>query len=183
MTFVDYYDLLEISPRATPETIERIFRYFAKRYHPDNRETGDERRFSDLVEAHNTLKDPVSRAQYDLLHGEYLGHSSKLAQEASDPRVVEKDTIVQTRLLSLLCAKRRQDVHNPGIGDEELERLSGCPTDHLEFHLWYLKAKGWIGRTENGTFAVTVEGIDRANSEHRRDAPITTRLLEDAHAR
>ncbi|MBZ9847988.1 DnaJ domain-containing protein [Mesorhizobium sp. CA14] len=50
--FVDYYDLLEISPRATPETIERIFRYFAKRYHPDNQETGDERRFSDLVEAH-----------------------------------------------------------------------------------------------------------------------------------
>ncbi|RUX21233.1 MULTISPECIES: J domain-containing protein [unclassified Mesorhizobium] len=180
MTFVDYYELLEISPRATSDTIERIFRYFAKRYHPDNPETGDQRRFSDLVEAHNTLRDPVTRAQYDILYGEYLGHSNELAQEASDPRVVEKDTIVQTRVLALLCAKRRQDVNNPGIGDEELERLSGCPREHLEFHLWYLKAKGFIGRTENGTFAITVQGIDRAYSEQQDRRPITARLLENA---
>jgi hypothetical protein len=51
----------------------------------------------------------------------------------------------------------------------ELERLSDCPREHLEFHLWYLKAKGWIARQENGTLAITVEGIDRANSEQRRD--------------
>jgi len=180
--FVDYYDLLEISPRATPETIERIFRYFAKRYHPDNRETGDERRFSNLLEAHNTLKDPAARAQYDILHKDYLGHSREMAQEASDPLVVEKDTIVQARVLALLCAKRRQDVNNPGIGDEELERLSACPRDHLEFHLWYLKAKGFIGRTENGTFAITVNGIDRAYSE-RQDKPVATRLLESLGAK
>ncbi|TIU43293.1 MAG: J domain-containing protein, partial [Mesorhizobium sp.] len=30
---------------------------------------------------------------------------------------------------------------------------------------------------ENGMFAITVEGIDRANSEHRRDAA-TTKLLD-----
>ncbi|TGQ16514.1 MULTISPECIES: J domain-containing protein [unclassified Mesorhizobium] len=178
MTFVNYYELLEISPRATSETIERIFRYFAKRYHPDNGETGDERRFSDLVEAHNTLRDPAARAQYDILYGEYLGHQRETAQEASDPRVVEKDTIVQARVLALLCAKRRQDVNNPGIGDEELERLSGCPREHLEFHLWYLKAKGFIGRTENGTFAITVQGIDRAYSERQDARPVATRLLE-----
>ncbi|MBZ9823195.1 hypothetical protein LB528_27700 [Mesorhizobium sp. CA4] len=41
--FVDYYDLMEMSPRATPETIERIFRYYANAI---NQETGDERRFS-----------------------------------------------------------------------------------------------------------------------------------------
>ena len=105
-----------------------------------------------------------------------------MAQEASDPLVVEKDTIVQARVLALLCAKRRQDVNNPGIGDEELERLSACPRDHLEFHLWYLKAKGFIGRTENGTFAITVNGIDRAYSE-RQDKPVATRLLESLGAK
>jgi curved DNA-binding protein CbpA len=181
--FIDYYELLEISPKATPETIERIFRYFAKRYHPDNRETGDERRFSDLVEAHNTLKDPVTRAQYDILHGEYLGHARELAQEASGPQVVEKDTVLQAKVLSLLCARRRQDVNNPGIGDEELERLSGCPREHLEFHLWYLKAKGFIGRTENGTFAITVDGIDHAYSQCEAGRPVATRLLENARSR
>jgi hypothetical protein len=39
-----------------------------------------------------------------------------------------------------------------------------------------LKAKGWIARIENGMFAITIEGIDRANTEHRRDT--TTRLLD-----
>ncbi|TGS80330.1 J domain-containing protein, partial [Mesorhizobium sp. M3A.F.Ca.ET.175.01.1.1] len=91
---------------------------------------------------------------------------------------VEKDTIVQARVLALLCAKRRQAVNNPGIGDEELERLSGCPREHLEFHLWYLKAKGFIGRTENGTFAITVQGIDRAYSERQDARPVARRLLE-----
>jgi curved DNA-binding protein CbpA len=151
-----------------------------KDIHPDNPETGDERRFSDLVEAHNTLRDPVTRAQYDILYGEHSAHSHELAQEASDPRVVEKDTVVQARVLSLLCATRRQDVNNSGIGDEELERLSGCPREHLEFHLWYLKTKGFIGRTENGTFAVTVQGIDRAYSELHDTRPVATRLLENA---
>jgi hypothetical protein len=51
--------------------------------------------------------------------------------------------------------------------------VSGCPREHLEFHLWYLKAKGWIARLENGMLAITVEGVDRAHSEHRLGTPLT----------
>ena len=77
--------------------------------------------------------------------------------------------------LSILYVKRRQDINDPGIGDSELERLSGCPREHLEFHLWYLKAKGWKSKdSENGMLAITVEGVDRTNSEPRHE---TTKLL------
>ena len=176
--FVDYYELLEISPNANSETIERVFRYFAMRYHPDNQDTGDESRFSEILEAHNVLKDPVKRARYDIQHKEHLNLRTELIGDASSNTTIERDVAIQAKLLSLLYVKRRQDVNNPGIGDTEIERLSGCPREHLEFHLWYLKAKGWIGRIENGTFAITVEGIDRANSEHRRDT--TIRLLDHA---
>ncbi|MEW6630794.1 MAG: DnaJ domain-containing protein [Pseudomonadota bacterium] len=174
--FIDYYEVLEISPNANSETIERIFRYFAMRYHPDNRETGDESRFSDIVEAHNTLKDPVKRAQYDIQYKDNLNLRHELTVEASSAKGIERDLAIQAKLLSLLYVKRRQDVNNPGIGDSELERLSACPREHLEFHLWYLKAKGWIGRIENGMFAITVEGIDRANAERRGDAAVTKLL-------
>ena len=68
-------------------------------------------------------------------------------------------------------------MREPGIGEVELERLSGCPVEHLDFHLWYLKEKGWIKRTENGTFAITVDGVDRAASEDQRKA--ATSLLTD----
>jgi hypothetical protein len=65
---------------------------------------------------------------------------------------------------------------NPGIGPLELERLSGCPREHLEFHLWYLKEKGWISRMENGLLSITVDGVDKAIREHHR---ISTKLLTD----
>ncbi|WMT78227.1 J domain-containing protein [Bradyrhizobium sp. Ash2021] len=60
--FIDCYELLEISPNANSGTIERMFRYFAQLYHPDNRDTGDRSRFDVMLEAHNTLRDPVKRA-------------------------------------------------------------------------------------------------------------------------
>jgi len=174
--FIDYYEVLEVSPNANSETLERVFRYFAMRYHPDNQDTGDEARFSEIVEAHNTLKDPVKRAQYDIQYRDHAGLRRELTEQANNTKGIERDVVIQAKLLSLLYVKRRQDVTNPGIGDVELERLSGCPREHLEFHLWYMKAKGWIARIENGTIAITVDGVDRANSEHRRDA--TIRLLD-----
>ena len=173
--FTDYYETLEISPNANSETIERIFRHLAKRYHPDNQNTGDPLRFSGIMEAHDTLKDPVRRAQYDIRHKNYSGFRTKLAEEASDTKGIEWDFVIQDKLLSLLYVKHRQNVRDPGIGALELERLLDCPPEHLEFHLWYLKAKAWIAREENGTLAITVEGVDRANSEHGREA--TTRSL------
>ena len=163
--FTDYYELLQISPNANSETIERIFRYFAMLYHPDNQETGDVSRFSEIVEAHNTLRDPVKRAQYDIQHKRHLNVRRELAQEATNTVGFERDAVIQDKLLSLLYVKRRNEGSNPGIGDYELEQLVGCPREHLEFHLWYMKAKGWIGRLENGMLAITADGVDRANSE------------------
>jgi curved DNA-binding protein CbpA len=172
--FTDHYELLEISPNANSETIERIFRYLALRYHPDNQSTGNVDRFSEIVEAHNTLKDPVKRAQYDLQHKYHLTLRSELAAEAGNTNDLERDVFIQERILSLLYVKRRKDIRSPGMGNFELERLSGCPREHLEFHLWYLKSKGWI-KLEDGMFAITVEGVDRAKSEERRET--NTKLL------
>ncbi|MGJ0514926.1 MAG: DnaJ domain-containing protein [Methylomicrobium sp.] len=176
-SFIDYYEILEISPNANTETIDRIFRYLAQRYHPDNQDTGDHLRFSEIVRAHDTLRDPVKRAKYDIQHKSHAELRSKIVEEASDPGNIEQDVEIQEKILSMLYLKRRRNIHNPGIGNLELERLSGCPHEHLEFHLWYLKEKGWICRLENGMLAITVEGVDRANSEVKSNAG--TKLLTD----
>ena len=83
-TFTDYYEVLQLSSNADSETIDRIFRYLAQRYHPDNQKTGDRSRFDAILRAHNTLKDPAKRAQYDIQHKNYSGARWKLAEEASD---------------------------------------------------------------------------------------------------
>ena len=167
-TFIDHYEILEISPNANSETIDRIFRYLAQRYHPDNRDTGDRLRFDAILEAHRTLKDPVQRAQYDIKHKDRSGVRRKLAEEASDVNRPKRDSDLQDRLLSILYVKRRQDTNHPGIGNIDLERVLDCPREHMEFHLWYVKEKGWIKKLENGLLAITVEGVDRANSEDHR---------------
>ena len=172
--FTDYYEILEVSPNANSETIERIFRHLALRYHPDNQDTGDKLRFSEIMEAFGTLKDSVKRVQYDIHYKNHSGSRWKLSEEASDTKGIEGDVVIQDKLLSILYVKRRQDIKDPGIGNVELERMSGCPREHLEFHLWYLKEKGWIGRLENGMLAITAEGVDRTNSEPRRE---TTKFL------
>src|SRR6202008_589004 len=84
--FTDYYEILEISPNANSETIERIFRYFAMRYHPDNQDTGDEFRFAEIMEAYSTLKDPIKRARYDIQYKNHSGSRWKLSEEASNTK-------------------------------------------------------------------------------------------------
>ena len=175
--FIDYYELLEISPNANSGTIERMFRYFAQRYHPDNQDTGDRDRFDLIAEAYGTLRDPVKRAQYDSQHNDHSDLSRKLAQETSDSKG-NGDVDIQTKLMSILYAKRRQNIRDPGVGNQELECLLGYPAEHLEFHLWYLKEKSWIGKTESGTLAITVEGVDRVNSEHHH-RKTSNKLLTD----
>jgi curved DNA-binding protein CbpA len=168
--FVDYYEILEISPNANTGTIERLFRYLAQRYHPDNPETGDRLRFDLIMEAHDTLRDPVSRARYDIQRKNHLGDRAKLVEDAGDGRGVELDVIMQKKLLLLLYTKRRRNMKDPGIGEIELEMLLNCPAEHLEFHVWYLKEKRWIRRNENGTLAITVDGIDKVNAGSSRAA-------------
>ena len=62
---VDYYEILQVSDSAELETINRVYRIFAQRYHPDNRETGNEARFREITEAYHVLSNPERRAQYD----------------------------------------------------------------------------------------------------------------------
>ena len=52
---VDYYDVLQVSTSAEPETINRVFRLLAQRFHPDNQQTGDEKRFRIILEAYSVL--------------------------------------------------------------------------------------------------------------------------------
>ena len=59
----------------------------------------------------------------------------------------------------------------------KIGNLNACQAVRERSGVQYLKEKGWIGRLENGLLAITVEGVDRANSEHLRKT--TIKLLTD----
>jgi PAS domain S-box-containing protein len=63
--FVDYYELLQVSPNADIETIEGVYHILAKRYDPDNPKTGDADRYKILSEAYQVISNFEKRASYD----------------------------------------------------------------------------------------------------------------------
>jgi len=159
--FVDYYELLQLSPNADAETLEHTFRYFAKKFHPDNAESADTDRFRLIVEAHRTLADPETRAGYDAKYQDYWNRKWRIASEASHSSAFSDDQVTRERLLSLLYVQRRRYMNNPGIGGYEMARLLCTPPELVEFHLWYLKAKDWVERLDTGLLAITAAGVDQ----------------------
>lgn len=66
MKFKDYYRILEVPPEASPEDIKTSYRKLARKCHPDVSKTpGSEKRFTELGEANEVLKDPDRRAAFD----------------------------------------------------------------------------------------------------------------------
>ncbi len=168
--FVDYYELLQLSPNADTDTVERVFRHLAKKYHPDNTESGNSDRFNMIVEAHRVLSDPEARSGYDVKYQDYWNNKWKIASEASDGTTYGDDREVRESLLSILYIQRRRSAKNPGLGDYEMARLIGRPGELVDFHLWYLKSKGWVERTDTGYLAISVLGVDEVEKRRLRYA-------------
>ena len=178
LPFRDLYEDLQLSPHASHETVERVYRLLAKRYHPDNQDTGDAQRFSEVHTAYEVLADPTKRAAYDVTYEQVRASTWRIfdQQSAGDDR--ENDRRVFQGILSLLYAARRKDPHRGGLGSVELEKTLGCPREHLDFPLWYLKARGWIEKLDSGHYAITVEGIDKVTT--RDFEPSIDRMLPPA---
>jgi len=175
--FVDYYELLQLSPNADTDTIDRVFRHLAKKTHPDSTEFPDNDRFQLIVEAHRTLADPETRAGYDAKYQVYWQSKWRIAAEARDVSAFDNDIIARERLLSLLYVQRRRDMKNPGLGELSIARLLLTPPELLEFHLWYLKAQGWVERMDSGLYAITAQGVDQVEKNRLQLMP--DHLLEE----
>ncbi len=176
-TSVDYYEALELSAGASDAEIEAVYPGLCERFHPDNPESGDSRRYKLVMMAYSVLKDPERRPAYDA----YYRRSKPTA--AAKPEVEARsrpdggagdrandaiaafaaDRVVRTRILATLYESRRRDGPK-GIGDYSLEQRIGITTDDMRFHLWYMTAKGWVARTDDGQIGITVAGIDELNT-------------------
>jgi curved DNA-binding protein CbpA len=175
--FVDYYELLQVSPNADDDTIQRVFRHLAKKHHPDASEQSDSSHFNRLLDAYRTLTDIQARAAYDVRYQRHWDQNWKVASEAgtSSPDNTD-DVVIRERLLSLLYVQRRRHMRHPGLGELEIARLMDLPAEHLSFQLWYLREKGWVARLDTGYLAITAEGVDKVEESRLRLDP--DRLIE-----
>jgi DnaJ domain len=176
MKKTDYYEFLQISRRADQETIHRVYRFLAARFHPDNPVSGDADKFSRLTSAYEVLSDPKRRAEYDASYEKAPPQKVPLSTMIDFMDNLAGETNRRLAVLAVLYFRRRTNPHLPEVALAEIETRMGFPRDYLDFTMWYLQKKGYITKADNSDFTLTAPGVDYVETQ-RVNLPILNNLL------
>jgi curved DNA-binding protein len=162
--FVDFYDILQVDPNCDARTLDAAYHRLAKMYHPDHTGSADTAKFSSLSEAYKALRNRNKRKKYDLLYFRHFPARVPKSPPEGEPSFEEgpalDDAEAHARILAYLYKKRRENAQNAGVVGFYLQDMLQCSDEHFDFHKWYLKEKGFIVLTEQGTLAITIQGVD-----------------------
>src|SRR6187551_962235 len=114
-TPVDLYEILQVSANADPETVHRVYRLLAQRYHPDNAETGNDARFRALTDAYHALSDPEQRAAYDIVRNGRMQHRTQLVSAVESGNDFDAERLLRLTVLEMLYNRRRLEPERPGL--------------------------------------------------------------------
>lgn len=178
----DLYELLQISPYAGSETIHRIYRFLAARYHPDNPETGNADMFHKVKSAYDLLSNSERRAKYDATRSGEIRAANPMSKTIDFMDDVEGEINRRLALLAVLYSRRRTSPRYPEVSLMEVETFMGFPRDYLDFTTWYLVKKGFVHQADNSDFTLTVAGVDYVETQ-RAHMPILSRLLTSGQIR
>jgi curved DNA-binding protein CbpA len=176
MEIHDYYEFLQISPNADADTVHRVYRFLAARYHPDNPETADAEKFFLLTQAYSVLSSPERRADYDAKRKNGAVHPAPLSSSIDFMDNVKGELNRRLAVLAVLYFQRRANPYSPEVSFLDIEVRLGFPREYLEFTAWYLRNKGYIVRADNSDFTLTVEGVDFVETQ-RVNIPLLNKLL------
>ena len=157
---VDYYEILQVSRKADADTIRRVFHVLAQRYHPDNKETGDQKKFRLAVDANAILCDPERRAAHDVHLASYDKTRMNIFDTLQSAQGPQAELRKRKGILRMLYGKRLTDPHDASLRALDFAEMLGCPLEHLSFGLWYLREKKMILRADNNKFEITWQGVE-----------------------
>jgi len=176
MKNIDYYEFLQISPNADADTIHRVYRFLAARFHPDNPASGDPEKFFMLKTAYDILANPDTRLEYDMSRERQTANQTPLSSTVDFLDQFEGELNRRLAVLAVLYYRRRNNSQRPEVSLQEIETQMGFPRDYLDFTTWYLTKKGFITRADNSDFTLTAEGVDFVETQ-RVHMPVLNKML------
>ena len=168
---------MQLSQNADADTVARVYRILAQRYHPDS-PNGNKELFLRLCEAHRILSDPELRAKYDARHRDVRQLHWEIFDRPELPTRQEAERRKRMAILEALYAKALLDPEQATMSAMDLESLLGCPREHLEAALWYLRGKGCLKRADNGRFSITIAGFDAVEAATQPQESHGLKMLE-----
>jgi curved DNA-binding protein CbpA len=176
--FVDFYEVLQISFNADQETIHRVYRMQAQRFHPDNLESGDAQTFRQVSDAYQVLSDPQKRSAYDAEYRNVRRDARDFIAQANSAGSVDDERQRRQEILFLLYKKRQVHPDQPSMSLRDLEELLATPRQRLEFSLWFLKEGGYLLRTDSARHTITMKGAECVESATDLPSPQVQRITD-----
>jgi curved DNA-binding protein CbpA len=165
---LDFYEVMQVSANAEPDTIHRIYRLLAQRFHPDNQETGNSDRFHQIHEAYTVLSNPESRARYDVSYHKVKQDRWRfISAGAESENDFEMEQIGRLTLLEALYTRRRMEPSTPALLSADLETLMGRPREHIEFTVWFLVQKKLVTKDDQARLQITADGVEYLEANYR----------------
>ena len=180
--FQDHYDVLGIDPKFDSETLQSAYAELARKFHPNNPDTGDQEAFDAVNAAYEVLSDPAQRLAFDNLKG--VGEDTNCPQFSGIEffESLGSDAGLRVALLCILYERRKKKPLKPGLPMRYVEAMLNADLDELFFVLWYAKQRGWVSSDDKSNLLITVQGMDYLDSNRPSAAQVLPHIKPESIA-
>ena len=134
----NYYEILEVDKKASPEVIEKAYKTLVKKYHPDLQEAENngqyEEKMKEINEAYSVLSDDFKKSNYD----EQVKESTISIEEYN--RLVQENQNLRAQIENINAQFNRSNVtnktvnnnQNNTINDDTISRMSRVMYENIK---------------------------------------------------